>query len=108
MHLHCRRSGNGNNSEQFLFVGRVVLCIQRFRILCTLTLVQTITKTPQYTLQAPTYLLNHFFFLYRREDFIALAILRLVEEEKAVVEGAGVTAFAAVLAGMLPELQDKK
>ena len=48
------------------------------------------------------------FFLYRREDFIALAILRLVEEEKAVVEGAGVTAFAAVLAGMLPELQDKK
>lgn len=47
-----------------------------------------------------------FFFL--SEDFIALAILRLIEEEKAVVEGAGVTAFAAVLAGMLPELQDKK
>lgn len=42
------------------------------------------------------------------EDFIALAILRLIEEEKAVVEGAGVTAFAAVLAGMLPELQDRK
>ncbi|KAM7428467.1 hypothetical protein ABFA07_020574 [Porites harrisoni] len=42
------------------------------------------------------------------EDFIALAILRLIEEEKAVVEGAGVTAFAAVLAGMLSELQAKK
>lgn len=42
------------------------------------------------------------------EDFIALAILRLIEEEKAVVEGAGVTAFAAVLAGMFPELQDSK
>ncbi|EDO47936.1 predicted protein, partial [Nematostella vectensis] len=42
------------------------------------------------------------------EDFIALAILRLVEEEKAVVEGAGVTAFAAILAGMLPELKGKK
>lgn len=46
-----------------------------------------------------------FFF---SEDFIALAILRLIEEEKAVVEGAGVTAFAAVLTGMLPELQDRK
>lgn len=45
---------------------------------------------------------------YLSEDFIALAILRLIEEEKAVVEGAGVTAFAAVLAGLLPELQAKK
>ena len=49
-----------------------------------------------------------FLFSFLSEDFIALAILRLIEEEKAVVEGAGVTAFAAVLAGMLPELQDKK
>ena len=48
-----------------------------------------------------------FVFIFS-EDFIALAILRLIEEEKAVVEGAGVTAFAAVLAGLLPELQDKK
>lgn len=47
-------------------------------------------------------------FFFFSEDFIALAILRLIEEEKAVVEGAGVTAFAAVLAGMLPELQDRK
>ncbi|KAK3740702.1 hypothetical protein QZH41_019068 [Actinostola sp. cb2023] len=43
-----------------------------------------------------------------REDFIALAILRLIEEEKAVVEGAGVTAFAAIVAGLLPELEGKK
>ncbi|XP_031562211.1 uncharacterized protein LOC116298014 [Actinia tenebrosa] len=42
------------------------------------------------------------------EDFIALAILRLLEEEKAVVEGAGVTAFAALVAGLLPELEGKK
>jgi len=34
--------------------------------------------------------------------------LRLIEEEKAVVEGAGVTAFAAVLTGMLSELEAKK
>ena len=42
------------------------------------------------------------------EEFIALAILRLVEMEKAVVEGAGATGIAAVLAGLLPELQGKK
>lgn len=47
-------------------------------------------------------------FLYFSEDFIALAILRLLEEEKAVVEGAGVTAFAALVAGLLPELEGKK
>ncbi len=42
------------------------------------------------------------------EEFIALAILRLVEMEKAVVEGAGATGVAAVLAGLLPELEGKK
>ena len=42
------------------------------------------------------------------EEFIALAILRLVEMEKAVVEGAGATGIAAVLAGLLPELEGKK
>lgn len=47
-------------------------------------------------------------FLYFSEDFIALAILRLLEEEKAVVEGAGVTAFAALVAGLLPGLEGKK
>ena len=43
-----------------------------------------------------------------REEFIALAILRLVEMEKVVVEGAGATALAAVLSGQLPELVGKK
>ena len=42
------------------------------------------------------------------EEYIALAILRLVELEKAVVEGAGATGLAAVLAGLLPELEGKK
>eukprot|EP00118_Oscarella_pearsei_P008928 m.48563 g.48563 ORF g.48563 m.48563 type:complete len:484 (+) comp33888_c0_seq4:188-1639(+) len=42
------------------------------------------------------------------EDFIALAILRLVEQEKAVVEGAGAAGLAAVLAGLVPELKGKK
>ena len=35
------------------------------------------------------------------EDDIALAILRLVEVEKAVVEGAGATGLAACLSGQL-------
>ncbi|CAF0933091.1 unnamed protein product [Didymodactylos carnosus] len=42
------------------------------------------------------------------EEFIALAILRLLEMEKAVVEGAGATGFAAVLQGLVPELIGKK
>ena len=45
---------------------------------------------------------------YSSEDYIALAILRLVELEKAVVEGAGATGLAAVLAGKLDELKGKK
>ncbi|GAU98520.1 hypothetical protein RvY_09654-2 [Ramazzottius varieornatus] len=43
-----------------------------------------------------------------KEEFIALAILRLVEMEKVVVEGAGATGLAAVLSGQLPELVGKK
>lgn len=43
-----------------------------------------------------------------REDSIALAILRLAELEKAVVEGAGATALAALLGGCVPELKGKK
>ena len=43
-----------------------------------------------------------------REEYIALAILRLVELEKAIVEGAGATGLAAILEGMLPELTGKK
>lgn len=42
------------------------------------------------------------------EDLIALAILRLIEMEKAVVEGAGATALAACLGGVLDELKGKK
>lgn len=42
------------------------------------------------------------------EEWIAIAILRLVEMEKAVVEGGGASGVAAVLAGLLPELAGKK
>ena len=35
-------------------------------------------------------------------------MLRLVEEEKCVVEGAGATGIAAALAGLLPELKGKR
>lgn len=42
------------------------------------------------------------------EAWIAIAILRLIELEKAVVEGAGATPLAAILAGLLPELEGKK
>ncbi|XP_048761123.1 L-threonine ammonia-lyase-like [Ostrea edulis] len=43
-----------------------------------------------------------------KEEYIALAILRLVELEKAIVEGAGATGLAAILEGLLPELKKKK
>eukprot|EP00092_Neocalanus_flemingeri_P059219 GFUD01070723.1.p1 GENE.GFUD01070723.1~~GFUD01070723.1.p1 ORF type:complete len:345 (+),score=90.08 GFUD01070723.1:643-1677(+) len=42
------------------------------------------------------------------EAWISIAILRLIELEKAVVEGAGATGVAAILAGLLPELKGKK
>ena len=43
------------------------------------------------------------------EDDIALAILRLVEIEKSVVEGAGATGLAACLSGQLDsKLKEKK
>jgi threonine dehydratase len=42
------------------------------------------------------------------EHEIALAVLRLMEIEKAVVEGAGATPLAACLAGLVPELQGLK
>lgn len=41
------------------------------------------------------------------EDWIALAILRLVELEKTVVEGAAAAPLAALMAGKLPELAGK-
>ena len=37
-----------------------------------------------------------------------VTLCRLIELEKAVVEGAGATGLAAVMAGLLPELKDKK
>jgi len=42
------------------------------------------------------------------EDWIALAILRMVEREKIVVEGAAAAPLAAMMAGLLPELSGKK
>jgi threonine dehydratase len=42
------------------------------------------------------------------EHFIALAALRLIELEKAVIEGAGATALAALLENVLPDLRGKK
>ena len=42
------------------------------------------------------------------EEWIALAILRMVEKEKSVVEGAAVTPLAAMMAGLLPELRGKR
>jgi threonine dehydratase len=41
------------------------------------------------------------------EQQIALAILRLLELEKSVVEGAGATSLAVCLAGLVPELKGK-
>jgi threonine dehydratase len=43
-----------------------------------------------------------------KEEWIALAILRLVELEKVVVEGAGAAGLAAILAGQLDEFKGKK
>lgn len=42
------------------------------------------------------------------EELIALSILRLIEMEKAVVEGAGAVGLAAVLGNLVPEFQGKK
>ena len=39
------------------------------------------------------------------EDYIAIAILRLIEVEKSVVEGAGATGLAALCQGLCPELE---
>jgi threonine dehydratase len=42
------------------------------------------------------------------EDWIALAILRMVELEKTVVEGAAAAPLAAMMAGRLPKLRGKR
>ncbi|XP_066992529.2 L-threonine ammonia-lyase isoform X2 [Anabrus simplex] len=43
-----------------------------------------------------------------KEEWIALAILRMAEMEKSVVEGAGAVGLAAILAGQLEEMKGKK
>lgn len=43
-----------------------------------------------------------------REDQIGLAVLRLLEKEKAIVEGSGAAGLAALLGGYLPELKGKR
>ncbi|XP_022913798.1 L-threonine ammonia-lyase isoform X2 [Onthophagus taurus] len=43
-----------------------------------------------------------------QEKWIAIAILRLIELEKVVVEGAGACGLAAILAGQLDELKGKR
>lgn len=42
------------------------------------------------------------------EHWIALAVLRYIELEKSVVEGGGAAGLAALLAGVLPDLKDKR
>jgi threonine dehydratase len=42
------------------------------------------------------------------EEMIALAILRLIEREKSVIEGAAATPLAALLSGELTELRGKR
>lgn len=42
------------------------------------------------------------------EEWISMAILRLVESEKCVVEGAGAIGLAAALSGQLEEFAGKK
>src|SRR5690606_37003733 len=42
------------------------------------------------------------------EDLVALSILRLLELEKDVVEGAAAVTLAALLSGKLPELRGKR
>ncbi|KAL4236347.1 hypothetical protein ACF0H5_004734 [Mactra antiquata] len=43
-----------------------------------------------------------------KEETIALTILRLIELEKAVVEGAGATGLAAIVENLLPELSGQR
>ncbi|XP_059050841.1 L-threonine ammonia-lyase-like [Achroia grisella] len=43
-----------------------------------------------------------------KEDWVARAIMHLVEEERFVVEGAGSVTIAAVMAGLFPNLKGKK
>ena len=42
------------------------------------------------------------------ESYIAMAVLRLIENEKSVVEGAGATGLAAAFSGQLDKLKEKR
>lgn len=48
-----------------------------------------------------------FAFLFR-EDHIALAMLRLLENEKVILETDGATGLGALIGGYLPELKGKR
>ena len=54
------------------------------------------------------HVISHNTIFLSREAYIAMAVLRLVEEEKCVVEGAGAVGVAALIAGMVPELKGKR
>lgn len=43
-----------------------------------------------------------------KEDWVMRGILHVIEEEKFVVEGAGATTIATIMAGLLPNLKGKK
>ncbi|CAK1583730.1 unnamed protein product [Parnassius mnemosyne] len=43
-----------------------------------------------------------------KEDWVARAVMHIVEEERFVVEGAGAVSVAAVIAGLFPNLKGKK
>lgn len=51
---------------------------------------------------------RHLSQLLVKEDWIARAILHLVELERIVVEGAGACPLAAILGNLVPELKTKK
>lgn len=65
-----------------------------------------VAKTGQLTLDVAGPLVDKVVTV--REDALARAILRLAETERAIVEGAGAAALAALLAGGLPELVGKR
>ena len=65
-----------------------------------------VAQAGRQTLSVAAPLVNRFITV--GEDALALSILRLAELEKAVVEGAGAAALAALLSGCLPELAGKR
>lgn len=43
-----------------------------------------------------------------KEDWVARAIMHLVEEERYVIEGAAAVTVASIMAGLFPNLKGKK